>query len=145
MPANLEFNKKDIDLNAKKYEVERVSGQAIETVEPGDTITFTRSGTDGALGFALHFKGDEAPNPVDAEDGKTSHTITAPDTKKVLVWKYTVSFPKDEAKGDKVRKYDPIIIINPGISSSLGKMVVTFAAGAIVAYLAVRFFPGLLG
>lgn len=144
MSANLEFNKKDIDPSAKKYEVARVSGGPIETVKPGDTITFTRSGNDDTLGFAIDFKGDAAPSSVAAQEGKTSHTITAPATKKVLVWKYTVSFPIDEEKGDKVRKYDPIIIINPGISSSFAPMVLSFAAGAAVAYLAVKFIPGLV-
>lgn len=147
MPAKLEFNKKDVDVSAKKYEVARTAGQATEVVAPGDTITFTRCGKDDTMGFSLAFVGDNAPGPVAAQQGKTSHAVTAPQTNKPLAWKYTVAFPNDVSNGDDVKEYDPIIIINPGLSTFSMSLtyLATFVGGAIVAYLAMRFLPGMLG
>lgn len=147
MSTDLEFNKNEVVAGSNVYAVERVSGPSIAEVEPGDTITFKRSGQDEAMGFTVSFEGENAPGTMTVPQGQKTATLTAPEVEKSVTWKYVVAFPNDASKGDTVVDLDPIIVINPGISSSRGSLrdLAVFVGGAIVAYLAVRFFPGMLG
>lgn len=147
MPADLKFKKQKATDECDVYYVKQVGGDALAKVQSGETIAFTRIGQDKNLGFNVSFAGTDAPADIVVPNGQDSATITAPASSQALEWKYTVSFPNDGSTGETVIDLDPIIIINPGINStrSLIRDFAAFVGGAIVAYLAVKFFPGLLG
>lgn len=135
----LEFEKSETGQGSKKYKVSRIKGSLIQHARAGDTIMFARSGQDDTKGFKVEFMGDSPPGTLSVPSGSKSDSVPAPQTKKVLVWKYKVHFEDD------VEPYDPVIVINPGRSSFLTSLVVPFAVGVVAAFAAFKLFPGLLG
>lgn len=142
---DLEFSKSKVEGTNNTHRVRRVSGPAFVKADSGDTINFTRSGNDDSMGFEVTFTGDSPPGPITVPNGETSASIIAPKSKATLFWKYEVSFSNDSSLDQTVIPYDPIIIINPGMSSSLVQMLAIFAAGVGLTYLVLSFFPGLVG
>lgn len=146
MPADIKFKKQEVAPNSNVYAIKLV-GPHLVKIDANETITFTRIGQDHELGFTISFDGVDAPSDIVVNSGQDTATITAPNPAQELEWKYGVSFHNDASNGDIVVDLDPIIVINPGMSSySLYlKYTAVFIAGAAVAYLALRFFPGVLG
>lgn len=147
MPANIKFKKKQVAPNSNVYAIKLDETPYLTKTDANQTITFTRVGQDHDLGFTISFDGVDAPSDIVVNSGQNTATISAPDTAQELEWKYSVSFHNDASEDDIVVDLDPIIVINPGISSSslFLNYTAAFIAGAAAVYLVARFIPGILG
>jgi hypothetical protein len=141
MSIELEFNKKKLHSEIALYAVERIAGPGIAELKSSEKITFKRSGTDASEGFTITFEGKGAPGPLVVAAGSSSVQWTAPKVASSTTYKYTVTFPNDEKKSQVVVELDPVIIINPSISSFLLSVqaFTVFMVGAAVAYIVMRF------
>jgi hypothetical protein len=136
--ANLIFKKEKLNPQYPVYEIEQSGGLPIETVNPGDQITFKRTGQDNNWGFDVTFVGTNPPSPITVAANPASNDaskIDWPVPGNKGTFKYIVSFPYDNTQNEPnsevkqiVVPLDPVIIINP--SSNLSR--VALAAGLVV-------------
>lgn len=140
--ANLIFQKKKLKEGQDIYAIKQVGGPHVETVVPGDEITFKRSGQDNNWGFEITFDGANAPDTITVPNGSEQSEVDWAVPDKVGWWKYNVAFPHDNTQGDVVEPLDPIIIINPSLSSSSSYLrdAAVFVVGVIAGVAAVQLF-----